>query len=168
MGRTGIRKLDRENGRPRGARGPSVDRLSLFVYGTLMRGECAHFRVAPAVRSVEAAWTTGHLVRLPEGYPALIPGLNRRVHGELLELDRDATFDEVDAYEGFDPDHPEASLFVREMRGVTCATGRPLRAWCYVMRAYPGVADGPADLRVVDAVPIADGRWPRNVEPDGP
>ena len=135
-----------------------VQCVLLFVYGTLMRGENAHARIAADVRAVHSAWTVGHLVRLPEGYPALIPGPNRRVHGELLELRPGAGLDAVDAYEGFDPDDPAGSLFVREMRGVTRADGGRVRAWCYVMRKSPS----PAGDR--GAVPIADGRWPRNVD----
>ena len=139
--------------------------LSLFVYGTLMRGQVAHHRVAADVRSAQTAWTIGGLVHLPAGYPALIPGPDRKVYGELFELEREA-LDAVDAYEGFVPEDPSGSLFVRELRMVTSAAGTCAPAWCYLMNVAPGDSVDPLDPRLAGAVAILDGRWPGNVGRD--
>ncbi len=61
-----------------------------------MRGCSAHGRLASSVRRAEAAWTEGHLVHLPAGYPALLDGSKGRVYGELLELSGDRLLAELD------------------------------------------------------------------------
>ena len=45
--------------------------LSLFVYGTLRRGQAAHARLCSGVLSVEVASVCGRLYLHPDGYPVL-------------------------------------------------------------------------------------------------
>ncbi len=75
-----------------------VDRVSLFVYGTLMRERANHLelrgarfvrvtRTAPAYAVVDVA-----------GYPALVPGKGE-VCGELFEIDA-PLLESLDRFEG--------------------------------------------------------------------
>ena len=133
--------------------------LPLFVYGTLMRDEAAHFRIAPDIRSIESAWTRGQLVHFTAGYPALIPRLDRRVYGELVYLNRSAVLQELDIYEGFDTENPMESLFIRRIRAVTTGRGQKLEAWCYLMPKAP-LAEHP---EVGEALDLPEGRWRGNM-----
>lgn len=70
----------------------------LFVYGTLLAGEAAHGRLS-------GARFLGPVRTAPDydlvdfgGYPALVPGGDSAVTGELYEVD-DAMLQRLDAYE---------------------------------------------------------------------
>lgn len=109
---------------------------SLFVYGTLMPGFPQHDLLAPWVLSVMPAQREGWLFLMPGGYPALVlpdgPMLEHglvppgTVHGVQCELSQDATWEQLDAYEGYQPRHPERSLYLR-VRDPTRDEG-----WLYV------------------------------------
>jgi gamma-glutamylcyclotransferase (GGCT)/AIG2-like uncharacterized protein YtfP len=59
-----------------------VTALSLFVYGTLKRGESNHARYASGFRTACAARLRGRLYLLPAGYPILaIPADSILAHG---------------------------------------------------------------------------------------
>jgi gamma-glutamylcyclotransferase (GGCT)/AIG2-like uncharacterized protein YtfP len=132
---------------------------SLFVYGTLMRGQVAHHLVADA-RLVEPALLVGaELVVLPEGYPALFEtdAPSACVHGELLTFDEPlhgARLAALDSYEEVDPADPEGSLYHRVLRRVRGFRGERL-AWCYLMPPSRRAA-----LLAGGARPLPSGRWP--------
>ena len=48
------------------------ERLNLFVYGTLKRGERNHYRFCRGFASVEEGTVRGRLYDLPLGFPALV------------------------------------------------------------------------------------------------
>lgn len=128
---------------------------ALFVYGTLMRGERNHSRLAAASR-IERGSTSGRLYALPEGYPALIvaagPDL---VEGELFCFDAiDAVLADLDPFEGYDPADPEHGLFVRRVVPVRTETNRAVDAYAYVM---PEARE--ARLQLAGATRIETGRW---------
>ncbi|MCK6549085.1 gamma-glutamylcyclotransferase [Myxococcota bacterium] len=116
--------------------GPST----LFVYGTLMRGEARHDLVASA-RRIEPATIAGRLWDTGRGYPALVDRStpeDARVHGEALtfepaELAR--LLPRLDDYEGYHPCWPASSLYLRVTREITLEDGTTLDAWVYVMPA---------------------------------
>lgn len=116
----------------------------LFLYGTLMPGECDN-EVAPIVkrlRPVGTARVPGRLYDLGE-YPGAVvdPSADTSVRGELVELPRNqAVFDALDRYEEFDPLNPSKSLFVRKKARVTLADGRKFESWIYVYNRHPGDA----------------------------
>jgi len=65
-----------------------MERVLLFVYGTLMRGESAHALLGPTARFVGEAQTEPRFTLLDMGeYPALVEGGTTAVRGELYEID---------------------------------------------------------------------------------
>ncbi|MBT9559651.1 MAG: gamma-glutamylcyclotransferase [Myxococcales bacterium] len=110
----------------------------VFVYGTLRQGECNHGllgqRVPLRVVRTLRAW---ELVDLGT-YPALLPGGNTAVLGEVYAVD-DETLGELDALEG----HPD--YYQRE--AIALDDGSVAQA--YVMRRE----------NVSDFRPIASGDW---------
>jgi gamma-glutamylaminecyclotransferase len=76
-----------------------VERVLLFVYGTLMRGEGAHALLGPTARFVAEAHTEPCFTLVDMGeYPALVEGGTTAVRGELYEIDA-ALLPVLDRYE---------------------------------------------------------------------
>lgn len=114
----------------------------LFVYGTLRPGQAAWPRLAPHARGAEPAWCHGRLVAFPEGYPGVVLGGDRRVHGELVELiDPEAAWPALDVYEG--------DAYARVERAVETVRG-PVTAWIYELRSPALAARG---------APVPGGAW---------
>ena len=108
----------------------------LFVYGTLHPDHAPEEMVADVKRLVlvDAATVHGELFQLDE-YPALVlkPSAPEPVHGFVFELPNDpALLARLDAYEGFIPDAPETSLFLRERISATLADDTVVTAWVYL------------------------------------
>lgn len=107
----------------------------LFVYGTLRLG-CAPAEIATAVaklRAVGEGFVSGVLYDLG-GYPGAVPDASAKgkIAGMVMELPADeSVLRELDAYEGFDPQAPEKSEFVRVRQTVELTTGRTLECWIY-------------------------------------
>lgn len=118
------------------SRGPPV---RLFVYGTLLRGECNH-RVLAGAHCVGQDRTAPLFELLDLGpYPALVTGGGTAVHGELYLVERELLHS-LDAFEGV----PE--LYFREP--IELASGA---AETYLMRR----------AQTIGARPIACGDWRR-------
>jgi len=125
----------------------------LFVYGTLMRGECRHYLItAGRPTCILLAQVPGKLHDL-HSYPGLRLG-NREeattwVEGEFLRLSRiDQALGELDRVEGFNGFGTQDSLFRRTLVHVGVGDGRVRHAWAYV---YAG------DTTVVPV--ISSGDW---------
>ncbi|NJK89152.1 MAG: gamma-glutamylcyclotransferase [Myxococcales bacterium] len=129
----------------------SSDTTGLFTYGTLSPGASAHSIVAPWIRSTHRASTHGRLVELDAGYPAIVDGPAGVVHGWLLAWSSAPPWDQLDAYEDADPDHPQRSLYRRVERSVIVGSVE-LRAYCYVISAAHPVLQA--------ARPLPSGVWP--------
>ncbi len=116
----------------------------LFVYGTLTPSR-APAEISAAVRRLKrvgAASVRGRLYDLGE-YPGAV--LSRTspsvIKGQVFELPEDQqVLDSIDTYEGFDPDHPRGSLFVRKRWPVTLADGSRMTCWIYAYNRKPGDA----------------------------
>jgi gamma-glutamylcyclotransferase (GGCT)/AIG2-like uncharacterized protein YtfP len=113
----------------------------LFVYGTLRRGAAppALRELVEGWRWLGDAWVSGRLYDLGAFPGAVLDAAGaERVFGELAELpDEPGRWLRLDAYEGFDPERPEASLF----RRVRCRAWRRdevCEAWIYVCGRAPG------------------------------
>ncbi len=123
----------------------------LFVYGTL-RGQIHRFLPATlhhAVHPLGPARYRGRLYDLGT-YPGVVPDPDHFVHGELYALRRDDTariFAYLDAYEGCDPQRPEAGEYRRVQDTVLLPDGRELSAWIYL---YNG------DLSQTQPIPSGD------------
>lgn len=115
--------------------------LPLFVYGTLLADSPQGALLGGLER--RAAYAHGHLYAMPAGYPALVPGGDAAVWGELVAAPPDALLAVLDAYEGV-----HEGLYRRDVIDVISA-GRTIRAWAYVM-------DRPEDR---GGRRVASGRW---------
>ncbi len=110
-------------------------RKGLFIYGTLHpdRAPDEIRDVVQQMTLVGPATITGEVHDLGE-YPALAPkGQRKPVRGSLFALpDHPDALRKLDAYEEFNPQQPETSLFRRRRRVVTLSDGRKERHWVYV------------------------------------
>ena len=107
----------------------------LFAYGTLQPGlapkSMAH--ATAKLRAVGPGFLRGVLYDLGR-YPGAIAdaGAPGRISGTVMELPDDAdVLRALDDYEGFDPQSPESSEFVRERQTVERASGGALLCWFY-------------------------------------
>ena len=123
----------------------------LFVYGTLMRGECRHHLLAAGYPTcILLAEAPGALHDFGD-YPGLRL-LNRDepatcVQGEFLRLAQiHRALPELDSVEGFHGFGAQASLYRRTLINVGVGDGRVRQAWTYA----PGAATAPV---------IASGDW---------
>jgi gamma-glutamylcyclotransferase (GGCT)/AIG2-like uncharacterized protein YtfP len=114
----------------------------LFTYGTLQPG-LAPSCISSAVyklRSIgEGVIDGGELYDLGE-YPGAVlnPRSTHQIHGMIFELPNDADIlRQLDDYEGFRPNSPESSLFLRELHPAVLTTGQTLPCWVYVYNGKP-------------------------------
>ena len=123
---------------------------TLFAYGTLMRGQRNHARFCGDALSIGPASTTGRLYDLPAGFPAMVEG-EGTVYGEAMTFpDTEATLSDLDVLEGYQPDQPGRSLYLRRVQPVTLLTsGTIVPAYCYLWH-------GPLPP---DALFLPSGRW---------
>ena len=125
----------------------------VFVYGTLLRGEANHARFCADALTIEPASTRGRLYHLPAGFPAMVEDEEGTVYGEAMTFpDLQAALARIDLLEGYRPEHPEHSLYLRRVQPVTLLRpGQTVPAHCYVWR-------GPLPEA---ATLIRAGRWVR-------
>ncbi len=108
----------------------------LFTYGTLHPG-LAPSEIASAVqklRPVGTGYVYGVLYDLGD-YPGAVldPASNQKISGTVFRLSEDeGILRQLDEYEGFDPDSPEQSLFLRTLHSVTLDGGETLPCWIYI------------------------------------
>ena len=90
-------------------------RSLVFVYGTLMRGECHHDSMERAVFLREAQTLPHYELVLIDYYPALVSDGSQAVRGELYEVD-DATLRDLDELEEV------PTLYQRKRIALSCGT----------------------------------------------
>jgi gamma-glutamylcyclotransferase (GGCT)/AIG2-like uncharacterized protein YtfP len=110
----------------------------LFVYGTLLAAVVGrpHPMLAARADLVSRGSIPGRLYDVGD-YPAAVPSADGddRIHGELYAIRpgrEDELLPDLDQYEGFHPDRPEESLFVRVEAPVERQPGGTTWAWTYV------------------------------------
>jgi gamma-glutamylcyclotransferase (GGCT)/AIG2-like uncharacterized protein YtfP len=124
----------------------------LFAYGTLQPG-CAPAKMAhlaAKLRPVGKGSVRGVLYDLGR-YPGAAPDADAttKIAGTVMELPDDADFlARLDAYEGYDPQAPEQSEYVRERQVVEMEAGGTIECWFY---RYNWNVDG--------ARAVASGKW---------
>ena len=115
----------------------------LFSYGTLIPGY-APPEVAPTVkrlRRVGRGIVRGRLYDLGDYPGAKLGRTNSVIVGQVFELPNDPeVLRRLDEYEGFDPAHPQSSLFVRRRWPVLLHDGSKAMCWIYVYNRSPGAA----------------------------
>lgn len=102
----------------------------LFVYGTLMRGFPLHHLLTDQCEFVGAGTVTGCLLDLGR-YPGAVPGDAGFVHGEVYRLLAPRLLAALDREEGYRPDAPARSLYLRRPVEVRLSDGREVSAWIY-------------------------------------
>jgi len=124
----------------------------IFIYGTLRPGlapdEIA--RAVEALKPVGEGSVRGVLYDLGD-YPGarLDASSEQRIIGWVYRLPEDAgVLQELDRYEGFNPEAPGKSLFLRVEELVEMGYGLALRCWIYVYNLEP-----------VGARVVMDGRY---------
>lgn len=86
--------------------------MFLFVYGTLKRNSENHGMLKKA-KFISKAFIHGYLYDLGVGIPAVaIENTRDKVYGEIFEADDDL-LDELDEFEGFNPESEEDSVYSR-------------------------------------------------------
>jgi gamma-glutamylcyclotransferase (GGCT)/AIG2-like uncharacterized protein YtfP len=131
----------------------------LFVYGTLDPAH-APAEIAAAVlrlRPVGSGSVRGRLYDLGE-YPGAVVSRTSPsvIKGKVFELPEDQqVLSSIDTYEGFDPDHPRSSLFVRKRWPVTLADGSRMMCWIYTYNRNP------ADARLIASGSYSPGNGSR-------
>lgn len=115
---------------------------TVFVYGTLKRGQCRESLWPVAPRRIQPGWTRGALFDRPD-YPAMTAGPDR-VLGELwtFEAERvDAVLKVLDQIEGANQPG-QVDLYHRVVTAVAADDESPLgEAWSYHYATDP-LADG--------------------------
>jgi gamma-glutamylcyclotransferase (GGCT)/AIG2-like uncharacterized protein YtfP len=114
----------------------------VFFYGTLMAGFDRRRRAGIDSKltyigrgSIKAALFDLGL------YPAAIPAPDGHVWGEVYAVaDTDAVLKALDDIEGFTPEHPDQSLYLRKQTEVTLPDGSTASAWVYFYNAPLGQA----------------------------
>jgi gamma-glutamylcyclotransferase (GGCT)/AIG2-like uncharacterized protein YtfP len=115
----------------------------LFAYGTLLPHH-APPEIAPVIRRLKrmgrgSVW--GRLYDLGEYPGAVLSKTGAAISGHIFELPEDPEFlKRLDDYEGFDPTHPDGSIFVRRKWPVTVKSGKRLLCWVYVYNRRAGSA----------------------------
>ena len=114
---------------------------NLFVYGTLMRGEC-RFRILTeecGIENIEPGSVPGRLLDLG-AYPGMIDdsGDNARVLGEMCTLlDPGRAFSILDEVEDFLGWESQSSMYERILTRVDLDGGAQQVAWTYRLAAIP-------------------------------
>lgn len=140
--------------------------MRFFFYGTLMRPRLAPGPLAQALRDATPRGTgrvPGRLFHLG-GYPGGVPdpAADTRIVGEVFDLpDSPELLQTLDAYEGFDPESPDRSLFRRCELDVALDSGGSTRCWIY---AFHGETRGAPRI----GGDGRDARWPSPPEPGAP
>jgi len=114
----------------------------VFFYGTLMTGfkRPGRTRVDFDLELVGHGWIDAVLFDLGI-YPAAIPATDSRVRGEVHRLRQlETVLRMLDEVEGYRPERPDASLYVRSEVAVTLDDGRVEQTWAYFYNAPLGGA----------------------------
>jgi gamma-glutamylcyclotransferase (GGCT)/AIG2-like uncharacterized protein YtfP len=130
-----------------------ADMVKLFVYGTLIPGECNYPAIARYVRTARSGTIEGVLVSLG-AYPAFIPG-SGRVRGALLEVD-EAALAITDKIEDTFPEERDC-LYLRKETDVRLHDGTTTRALVYEFAVPEQIISYPRPIAgEEDGVPVYD------------
>jgi gamma-glutamylcyclotransferase (GGCT)/AIG2-like uncharacterized protein YtfP len=108
----------------------------LFSYGTLRSGHAPEeiTSVVERLRPVGKGYVFGQLYDLGE-FPGIVLDSTspQQVFGTISFLPDDPNcLRALDAYEGFDAEYPDTSLFLRTVHPVRLAEGGSLPCWIYI------------------------------------
>ncbi len=114
----------------------------VFFYGTLMGGFDRRRRTGIDSELTYIGRGSIQAALFDLGiYPAAVPDPDGRVWGEVYDMaDADAVLAALDEIEGFTPEHPDQSLYLRGETEVTLPDGGRAAAWVYFYNAPLGQA----------------------------
>jgi gamma-glutamylcyclotransferase (GGCT)/AIG2-like uncharacterized protein YtfP len=114
----------------------------VFFYGTLMTGFDRRRRAGIDAKLTFIARGAIQAALFDVGlYPAAVPDPDGEVWGELYAMaDSAAVLAALDTIEGYTPDHPDQSLYIRHQADVRLADGSHAAAWVYFYNAPLGKA----------------------------
>ena len=117
--------------------------VRVFFYGTLMAGFDRRRRASLDDRLTFVGRGSIRASLFDVGlYPAAVPSPDSLVWGELYEVsDSSTVLGVLDDIEGYRPDDPDRSLYVRSEVTVTLPDGVEHTAWVYFYNAPLGRAD---------------------------
>lgn len=128
--------------------------VNLFVYGTLMPGECHHLaHCQPHLERAVLGYVLGKLYHLKYlGYPGICDGSDR-VWGYCLTFGPDFCLDSLDHLEDYDPQRsPDQNEYNRHRTTVFAPNGTPAsEAWIYRM--------APTQVQKHQGIYLPSGRW---------
>jgi gamma-glutamylcyclotransferase (GGCT)/AIG2-like uncharacterized protein YtfP len=110
--------------------------ICLFAYGTLREGRAPReiADTAALMQPIGKGVARGRVYDLG-AYPGAVFSVcedAREIEGEVFEVPDEAVLRALDAYEGFEPNDPAASLFVRVRIEVQMSgTGESIDCWAY-------------------------------------
>ncbi|HXW07762.1 MAG TPA: gamma-glutamylcyclotransferase family protein [Vicinamibacterales bacterium] len=109
----------------------------VFFYGTLMAGFDRRRRAGIDDRLAYIGRGSIRAALFDLGiYPAAVPAPEGLVWGEVYEMsDADVVLSALDGIEGFRPDDPDRSLYVRQQTVVALPDGVSATAWVYFYNA---------------------------------
>jgi gamma-glutamylcyclotransferase (GGCT)/AIG2-like uncharacterized protein YtfP len=113
-----------------------------FFYGTLMTGFDRRHRLGMDAKMAfrGRGWIRAALFDLGL-YPAAVPDEDGRVWGEVFELaDSSALLPALDEIEGYRPEDPDTSLYLRRLVPVHLDNDTTADAWAYFYNAPLGNA----------------------------
>ncbi len=122
----------------------------LFAYGTLAEDN-APAEIAGTVKELKCIGEGFISARLYDAgeYPAAVLSSRPadKVFGKIFEIPADGrVLERLDAYEGFDPDRPRQSLFVRKRTAILRSNDKNLTGWVYEyngnVKSLPQIKDG--------------------------
>jgi len=114
----------------------------VFFYGTLMTGFDRRRRIGidAQMQYRGRGWIQAALFDLGL-YPAAVPSAEGRVWGEVFELfDPASVLRALDEVEGYRPEEPDSSLYIRRRVPVRVADREDDEAWVYFYNAPLGKA----------------------------
>ncbi|WKV22485.1 putative gamma-glutamyl cyclotransferase-like protein [Bacillus phage vB_BceS-M2] len=109
-----------------------------FVYGTLRNGHGNYNRLlkGKTIAELDATITgTLHAVSPFGGFPCYIEEGVTTIKGEVMHvpfLEYDQRLKELDGLEGYRPEAPKHSMYLRKLMWVTLESGHKIKAWVYV------------------------------------
>jgi gamma-glutamylcyclotransferase (GGCT)/AIG2-like uncharacterized protein YtfP len=114
----------------------------VFFYGTLMAGFDRRRRAGIDSKLAYVGRGSIRAALFDLGiYPAAVPSPDGRVWGEVYEMTEAATvLAALDEIEGYRPEDPDRSLYVRAEAAVTLPDGAEAGAWVYFYNAPLGQA----------------------------
>jgi gamma-glutamylcyclotransferase (GGCT)/AIG2-like uncharacterized protein YtfP len=113
----------------------TVQPLPIFVYGTLMIGQPNDYIWEDSIDRVEDAYFDNGCLYDLGYYPVMTEEPHYRIKGQLIHVKQDKfaiIIARLDALEGFDPESPLESVFMRICSAVTSLNAEILDAWTYV------------------------------------